>query len=149
VAKVTDFGYSTIFTGDDLIDIPISVPWNAPEHHHRGFDSIGAMKMDVYSFGLVCLWLLFFNSEKKSHNDFLTTLHNQPNLLDLSHSLVRAEAEQLNSAVCETIKLLNFFELALANDPRQRTSSFQDLMQELSPMKYAYRNRDTYIQECN
>ena len=137
MAKVTDFGYSTIFTGDDLIDMPISVPWNAPEHHHRGFDSISAMKMDVYSFGLVCLWLLFFNSEK-SHNDFLTALHNQTNLLDLSHSLARAEAEQLNSTVCERINLLNFFDLALANDPRQRSFSFQELMQELRSNRYAY-----------
>jgi hypothetical protein len=138
VAKVTDFGYSTIFTRDDLIDIPISVPGNAPEHHHRGFESIGTMKMDVYSFGLVCLWLLFFNSEKKSHNDFLIALHNQTNLLDLSHSLVRAEAEQLNSTTCESINLLNFFDLALANDPRQRSFSFQDLMQELPSNRFAY-----------
>ncbi|PMD20714.1 kinase-like protein [Hyaloscypha hepaticicola] len=135
VAKVTDFGYSTIFRGNDLIEMPRSVPWNAPEHHYRGFECIDAMRMDVYSFGLVSLWLLFFNSEKKSHNDFLTALHNQTNLLDLSYSLVNVETKTFGLTVSKRIKLMHFFELALAKDPRQRSSSFQQLIDELCPKR--------------
>ena len=62
VAKVTDFGYSTLFTTDsDLIKMPKSWPWTAPERHHREILPIQARKMDAYSFGMLCLWLLFYN----------------------------------------------------------------------------------------
>jgi len=59
VARVTDFGYSTYFAGENLIYMPRSMPWDAPEHHHRGFSHYQAMKMDIYSFGMLCLWLIF------------------------------------------------------------------------------------------
>ena len=60
VAKVADFGFSTQFRGEnDLIIMPKSRIWSAPEHHCRGFSPTEAKRMDVYSFGLLCLWLLF------------------------------------------------------------------------------------------
>lgn len=132
VAKVTDFGFSTIFNRDGLIMMPMSQPWNPPEHHHRGFTSIDAMKMDVYSFGLVCLWLLFFNSDKRDHKDFFTALEDQSNLQCFAYSLVTAEFEHPDILLEERTRLLEFFESALAKDPRQRSSSFQLLMQVLS-----------------
>ncbi|KAH8592616.1 kinase-like domain-containing protein, partial [Bisporella sp. PMI_857] len=60
VPKVADFGFSTRFRAeDDLIYIPESIPWNAPERTHRAFTPSSAVKMDIYSFGLLCLWILF------------------------------------------------------------------------------------------
>ena len=62
-AKVADFGFSTRFRKEsDVILIPRSRPWDAPEYHSRGFLSQAAQKMDVYRFGLLCLWLLFGSS---------------------------------------------------------------------------------------
>ena len=59
VAKVSDFGFSSIWARpDDLIQVPKTEPWNAPEWHHRGFKFREARKMDVYSFGLLCLWIV-------------------------------------------------------------------------------------------
>ena len=59
-AKVADFGLSTYLHGEqDLIRMPRSVPWNAPEYHDRHFSPQDAKAMDVYSFGMLCLWLLF------------------------------------------------------------------------------------------
>jgi serine/threonine protein kinase len=59
IARVGDFGYSSHFQGqDDIVFLPRSVPWAAPEWHHRWFTAMDAKKMDVYSFGLVCLWLI-------------------------------------------------------------------------------------------
>lgn len=59
-AKVADFGFSTHFHGEqDLIKMPKSEPWNAPEYHDRYFYPQGAKAMDVYSFSMLCLWLLF------------------------------------------------------------------------------------------
>ena len=37
-AKVADFGYSTVHaTRNDLVQMPESLHWTAPEWHHRGF----------------------------------------------------------------------------------------------------------------
>ena len=59
-AKIADFGLSTYFYGEkDLVQMPESVPWNAPEHHNRYFCPQDAKAMDVYSFSMLCLWLLF------------------------------------------------------------------------------------------
>ena len=71
--KVADFGYSTFAasetfaTDGDLFQgaaaarvyLPKSRPWNAPEHHFGEFTVSGAKKTDVYSFGMLCLWVLF------------------------------------------------------------------------------------------
>ncbi|KAH8587931.1 kinase-like domain-containing protein [Bisporella sp. PMI_857] len=60
LARVADFGFSTHFRDDDtLISVPKSVPWNAPENHNREFLPQAAKEMDAYSFGMLCLWLLF------------------------------------------------------------------------------------------
>ena len=53
---VIDFGYSSF---ESLVKIPRSLPWEAPEWHPRSFGRETAKKMDIYSFGLLCLWLLF------------------------------------------------------------------------------------------
>ena len=56
-AKVADFGYSTQYTlPQDLIFMPRSWPWAAPEWHHRGFTPAQATKMDTYSFGMLVLY---------------------------------------------------------------------------------------------
>ena len=60
--KVADFGYSTLTVGESgKVLLPKSEPWNAPEHRFWGFEVREAKKMDVYSFGMLCLWLLFEN----------------------------------------------------------------------------------------
>ena len=60
--KVADFGYSTLTVGGSgKVLLPKSSPWNAPEHHFGEFKVQEAKKMDVYSFGMLCLWFLFGN----------------------------------------------------------------------------------------
>ena len=62
-ARVTDFGYSTIYTKPgNPIQMPKSLHWVAPEWHHRGFSLTQAKKMDVYSLGLLVLWILCCNT---------------------------------------------------------------------------------------
>ena len=61
-AKMADFGYSTITVGESgKVLLPKSRPWNAPEHHFGEFEIQEAKKTDVYSFGMLCLWILFGN----------------------------------------------------------------------------------------
>ena len=61
LARVTDFGFSTRFHGDEK---PIFLragtrPWPAPESKRDYFKRSQMVQMDVYSYGLLCLWLLF------------------------------------------------------------------------------------------
>lgn len=62
-AKVADFGFSSLASSEELIFLPQSRPWNAPEWHHRGFTIEEAKRQDSYSFGLLCLWFLLSNGE--------------------------------------------------------------------------------------
>lgn len=60
VAKVSALGYSVQLEHDDsFVRMPLSRPWNAPEWHHRGYRFPEIVRMDLYSYGMVCLWLLF------------------------------------------------------------------------------------------
>lgn len=59
LAKLTDFGYASFALNDqDMLKLPCSRPWQAPEHHHRGFEFCEAQKQDTYSFGLLCLFII-------------------------------------------------------------------------------------------
>jgi serine/threonine protein kinase len=58
--RLTDFGYSSQFTdADEYIFMPKSWPWYAPEHHHRGFRPENARNMDMFSFGVLSLWVMY------------------------------------------------------------------------------------------
>jgi len=133
-AKVTDFGYSTLVSSDDdLIMMPKSKPWHAPEWHHRGIKLSEAMKMDVYSFGMLCLWLLFKENEgypKGSEATTLGELKSTDKLRDLAHDLV-LKTEDLDDQ--KRRRLDKFFELSLAHEPKARTSDFKGLLQLLAP----------------
>jgi serine/threonine protein kinase len=57
-AKLTDFGYSTITANTELIFMPKSSPWHAPEHQSSGVTRSEAKAMDAYSLGMLCFWLV-------------------------------------------------------------------------------------------
>lgn len=60
IAKVADLGSATCFHGHDyLYSMPNIEPENAPEHHTRSFRPELAKEMEVYSFGMLCFWLVF------------------------------------------------------------------------------------------
>lgn len=53
---MTDFGFSCFeCTDNELVRVARSRPWEAPEWHDRWFHLKDIKKMDVYSFGLLCL----------------------------------------------------------------------------------------------
>jgi serine/threonine protein kinase len=73
VPRITDFGYSFISIGeDDLVLLPESGIWAAPECEGRGCLLQDAKKIDWYSFGLLCIFVLFsdafdsFGTQEKS-----------------------------------------------------------------------------------
>lgn len=62
IVKIIDFGCSSYGLGDqELVHISGTPLWSAPENNCGDATVVEAKKMDVYSFGLVCLWILCFD----------------------------------------------------------------------------------------
>ena len=132
VAKVIDFGYSTLSkTDSDPIKMPYSELWTAPERHHREILPIQARKMDAYSFGILCLWLLFYNKGANRDLNFKKDLKDsQKELSGHAFELLRASADLEN---WEKDNMKKVFRSTLAQDPAERTANFDELLELLSP----------------
>lgn len=127
VAKVTDFGYSTMFAREsDSISMPYSKYWTAPEHHHRGFTPMQARQMDAYSFGMLCLWLAFDR----------TMVDRADNIREYSEILEEytpgLNEKSLHSSDQVNYSLHTLFKLSLSKDPTQRTADFSSFLELLS-----------------
>lgn len=131
LAKVTDFGYSTVFATDrDLVTMPDSGVWTAPERHYRGFYPEKAKKMDIYSFGMLCVWLLCYNTESKPGRTFRkdfegTSEEDKSFISELLEGSENLEDEDRR-------KIQKFLFLSLATDPEERLSNFNELLPFLS-----------------
>lgn len=140
-----DFGYSTLFTNDsDLITMPYTELWVAPEWHHGMFLPIQARKMDAYSFGLLCLWLLFYNKGADRDRKFEKDLEDsQKEPLHHASELLRATKDLEN---WEKDNMQNLFRSTLAQDPAERTANFDELLELLSThrsVQLLYLKQDT------
>jgi serine/threonine protein kinase len=145
VSRVADFGCSTRSCGEnDLVRFPESFPWNAPEWHRREFTVSKAKKMDVYSFGALCLWILFERGGflatygKNLQNStrrpgFRDKLAERSN--DDDFSKISAECLDKDESLSNDLKLRlgEFFTLTLTGDPGKRSSDFDLLLHRLIP----------------
>jgi serine/threonine protein kinase len=134
VARVADFGFSTWFRGDnDFILMPRSRPWYAPEYHGRGFSPDDAKRMDVYSFGMLCLWLLLgpFLGFKDVPELELLELWKRENKLSEQATRLVVEHGYFNNDV--TDKLCQFFDSTLAHESDKRTIDFELILPLLTP----------------
>lgn len=148
-AKLTDFGYSTVFAGEtDSISMPKSWPWNAPEYHHRGFKPSAAVKMDVFSLGLLCFWLVFKEHLSGDTSATLSgvggyvcsTFCEKPCKEHQKKNLEKLKSEnRLVAFACFYTTLLDvdenrkgnlrlFFSSTLADDPHQRARDLRHLL---------------------
>lgn len=120
--QVTDFGYSCIGAKDkDEVYLPVTWGWCAPEYHDRGIPLQKAKKMDIYSFGLVCFWVLFTD-------DFIK-LRADPKMRDLKQ--LRLSAIDLASKKeCPSGDLQGFFDLALCESWETREANIKFLGQD-------------------
>ena len=125
-AKVADFGYSYQYASDDdLVELPVSRPWNAPEWHHRAFKPLDAIKMDVYSFGMLCLWCLFQDNEGYPGRTSIEELKSNDTLRVLAQELI-----VVMTGLCDKQKrdLDRLFNLTLVRDPQGRAAKFTQLL---------------------
>ena len=142
--KVTDFGYSTLVRSTDgRVFLPKSRPWNAPEYRYGEFTVAEAKKTDIYSFGLLCLWVLF-GSMRIQQNfagcTFESSIGPRTSLEQLKDDdKVEHIANQLLESVplaglnaMHRIRLKEFFSLTVLRNPEKRTSKFARLVSLLS-----------------
>jgi serine/threonine protein kinase len=139
---VIDFGYSSF---ESLVKIPRSFPWEAPEWHSRYFNRETAKKMDIYSFGLLCLWILFPADDLHSPGlpninlglAFSTTIENNVVLrnfqeLKASGKLLESVLELLwrkDGIPADTRSVLEqLFQLSLPKDPAKRATQMDTFL---------------------
>ncbi len=144
---LADFGFSKFGAKDELIKLSRSEPWDAPEWHPRYFMLGDAMKADIYSFGLVCLWMFFRNETLAEFGLPLTTIENafmgtDPDAVSLfqskktkDNSILQLSLHFLDRSIDldDDIRsrLRTVFTLALANDPGNRPASMEILVKTL------------------
>lgn len=139
----------------EVVYLPGSTPWNAPELHHRGFELPQAKKTDIYSFGMLCLWVLFKDDlpyaktlietrEKADLGSFdgglteadmviaLEKLKKQDKMGDLVGELVEG------CALCdeEKVSLKEAFRKILSHDPGERISDLREWLEYLKLDRY-------------
>lgn len=151
-AKVIDFGYSTRYADDEsAIGLPISLAWTAPEHTrlNQRWTPFEARKMDIFSLGMVCLWVLFEESlsgEKIPLEDTGFVGRNEHFCSDDEHSIAILEAfkrdKQLPMLVRQSLEaegylsddkkyaIQNFFGSVLDDDPKRRDLSVGGLFND-------------------
>ncbi|KAI8932998.1 hypothetical protein NX059_009648 [Plenodomus lindquistii] len=148
-AKVTDFGYSTRFLSEGATFLMSKSPtWCAPELvFGTKYSPSQARETDMYSFGMLCLWLLFegylsgetpLPEEARWIGQYLPkrrSLHPSIHVLGevkdsnqlvlLARQLLRAEQD-----FDQDIKIMleRFFTKSLAFNPHDRDLSLQELL---------------------
>ena len=126
--------------------------WNAPEHHDRSFRPEQAKQMDVYSFGLLCFWLLFKAGSSADlplppdmilkNGQFVSFERDEPE--DNSIQVWKAD-NRLIKWLCWLVQgndyfdsstknhLISFFRFTLTFEPQSRCTEFEQLLSLLAP----------------
>jgi hypothetical protein len=146
-ARVTDFGYSTrLASEDEDIPMPKSWPWYAPEYRLYCNQAQGR-KMDIFSFGMLCLWVMFEKylsataplpqealwaeqylpnkTEKNQSKRFLEELKNTDKLVLFAQQLVTAERDLVDS---QKQALRKMFGASLPCSPDERAADLKQLV---------------------
>ncbi|KAL4966990.1 uncharacterized protein BDV14DRAFT_198454 [Aspergillus stella-maris] len=142
-AKVADFGFS-IWRGYEStsVSVPQSWPWYAPEcDEYPRLSCSQAIKTDVFSYGLLCLWFIFekhFSStfsiaeagipnsnSSTSSLRFLDDLKRKDELVLYATQLVMTD-ETLDVTAKQMLQ--SFFSGSLACDPATRASDLRTLL---------------------
>lgn len=146
-AKVADFGYSTCTgisaatSSRERIQLPWSPPWNAPEvHRNNCIFTLGEAKAtDVFSLGMVCLWLLFLEegrypkSGMQVNSDQLEILKRDGTLKDFVWGKIDGETDIEPE---RKYAMKEFFELTLSTNPMDRNTDLHYLSQLLTQNLY-------------
>lgn len=154
--KIGDFGFSTRFTDkDDLLYMPKSRIWHAPEWHSRVFPPEDAKRMDIFSYGMVCLWMLFgvdVLRESTSAGDQLISFEedSDPTRNCLETWKFESGKDELMSWAISIIPehvgtkrhdVICFFESTVAKAPKKRNLHIHEMIRFLDPAPYIWGQR--------
>jgi hypothetical protein len=143
VAKVADFGYSTCMgaaentSSSEQVSLPWSPPWNAPEIHRDNYilPFSEAKLSDVFSLGMLCLWLLFRNEDLsksvrgvQGEYDWLRALKEDGKMKSFARDRIHGD-RGLDISRKPAIK--EFFELTLSAESSRRTGDLHYLLRLL------------------
>lgn len=142
--KLCDFGYSTAYTDpDSKITVSRTIPWNAPEVDNSmgGYLPQEAVKTDIFSFGMLCLWTLFREQFEKTlgiASDFTDISGSQSQspmfktitglkLKDQLRPFCRDAIEFLTLESKQKDSLNRLFEITLSPNPLRRSSDMDQV----------------------
>ena len=133
VPRVIDFGYSTrLADAHERIPIPKSGFWTAPEHGSGSKSFAEARKMDAYSFGMLCLWLLFHTGQDAEECSLWYSL-------DLGYQAMAIASQVLSTDTTldgrPKENLSKLFKHTLTGSPFDRSSDFEKFLKLLAPYK--------------
>lgn len=147
IVKLADFGDASICDNEQsLALLPKSVPWDPPEHHYRGIPYQEAKKMDIYSFGLLCLWVILgdylylsldtsrphpsgkSSDDRQTTVDILATVRRTREIQEVAKECVLA-CESLTRE--QRFNLDRLFTVTLAEDSKARSTDFGTLFKIL------------------
>jgi serine/threonine protein kinase len=136
-AKVADLGYATLATNNDLVQVATSEPWTDPNYRGERLDLSTAKKLDSYSFGLVCVWLLKQTSSMRSPFSSDTAKDASFNLVErIAHCHNLDERMKLIGHISDLdcqqqLNLEGLFRLCLEGGREHRSSNFQHFLELL------------------
>ena len=134
-AKLSDFGYSALMARDHTVDIAKTRPWHAPESEYTwSYNFYEARKTDIYSFGILCSWILFCETNIIPHNEsqlriqssyrWIAQLRKNGGVKAFAVTRIQSmTALDPNQKAC----LRRFFDACLSDDPLQRELHPDDL----------------------
>jgi serine/threonine protein kinase len=145
-AKVADFGYSRAYTSsEDKFAVARTTPWCAPEVNERSDGYLGheAELTDIYSFGMLCLWMIFADElasqfgVNQDMTDFSTTDTKDQHLCFTNINKLKEE-DRLR-LICrglilnlplhpgQKVSLTKVLDSALSRDPLHRTLDMRQI----------------------
>lgn len=136
IPKLTDFGFSAFEEDENNgsgICLPRSFPFNAPEFQGQLVTFEGALRMEAYSFGMLCLWALLhdnFASQYETSFVRLSFYHSLDTMKELKNSdgLHKTAQEAVDSSEIlddeSKQNLRKLFDLTLHRSPKMRSLEF-------------------------
>ena len=110
----------------EFLCLPQSRPWSAPEWQYRGIRLSDAIKMEIYSFGMLCLFV-FFTERFPESSSRSYDIHD---FASLARDLVATELDLTND---ERRDLDVLFSSTLESDPMNRICDLKKLLELLAP----------------
>jgi len=140
IAKLADFGCSIIGNeGNKAVEFEAcSESWVAPEWVRKGLSMADAIKTDIYSFALLCVWTLFL-----SHGDESTTFPKEWTQQELVLNHINDAIQNDNGREERLNNLKLFINATLVDDPKKRASSLAEIINYLTPLTYIFKAKQS------